>query len=329
MTPFYHPTSVLVLDDDPLFLESLDFQFSEEVSCQTFTRPDAAMEHLRAQSVQHPNFARYFHEVSAIGARDKKQGPERPHGDILLHLQFSALQAIIDDSTRQQRVSVAIVDYDMPKMSGVEFCRAIRHLPIKIILLTGKAGLETAISAFNEGLIDCFLQKQDPGVTHALRREIRRLQTQYFEEISAPIKSALALQKSLPLDDPIVLQVFKNISEDKGIVEHYICDSPPGITMRDADGNEFFLLICDSDAAEVQCNAAEAQGAPEEMLQLLRARKANSWFPTEAGHYHPNYAADWNRFTWPAQVMPGPRAWSYSLIRREAPEQEQRRSHRA
>ena len=50
MTPFYHPTSILVLDDDPLFLESLDFQFSEEVSCQTFTRPDAALEHLRAQA---------------------------------------------------------------------------------------------------------------------------------------------------------------------------------------------------------------------------------------------------------------------------------------
>ena len=49
MTPFYHPTSILVLDDDPLFLESLDFQFSDELSCQTFTRPDAALEHLQRQ----------------------------------------------------------------------------------------------------------------------------------------------------------------------------------------------------------------------------------------------------------------------------------------
>ena len=66
MTPFHHPTSILVLDDDPLFLESLDFQFSEEVSCQTFTRPDAALEHLRAQAGQHPNFARYFRDVFEI-----------------------------------------------------------------------------------------------------------------------------------------------------------------------------------------------------------------------------------------------------------------------
>ena len=64
----------------------------------------------------------------------------------------------------------------MPKMTGVEFCRAIRGLPVKTILLTGKASLETAISAFNEGVIDCFLQKQDSNVSTALRREIKRLQ---------------------------------------------------------------------------------------------------------------------------------------------------------
>lgn len=329
MTPFYHPTSVLVLDDDPLFLESLDFQFSEEVSCQTFTRPDAAMEHLRAQAAQHPNFARYFREVSDMGAGDMGVGSELRVGELLLRLQFSELQSIIDDSARQQRVSVAIVDYDMPKMTGVEFCRAIRHLPVKIILLTGKAGLETAIGAFNEGLIDCFLQKQDPGVTYALRREIKRLQAQYFGEISAPIKDALALQTPSFFEYPVVLQLFKEICEENDIVEHYICASPPGITMRDAEGNESFLLICDPETAERQCKAAESQGAPSDMLQLLRARRANAWFPTEAGHYHPDYAANWDRFTWPAQALSGPRAWSYSLIRREASEQEPLRSHRA
>src|SRR5690606_1228923 len=165
MTPFYHPTSILVLDDDPLFLESLDFQFSEEVSCQTFTRPDAALQHLTAQASQHPSFPRYFKDASALDARTDMRV-----GDRLLRLQLSDLRSVIDDPARQQRVAVAVVDYDMPKMTGVEFCRAIRHLPVKTILLTGKAGLETAIGAFNEGVIDCFLQKQDASVTTALRR---------------------------------------------------------------------------------------------------------------------------------------------------------------
>lgn len=313
MTPFYHPTSILVLDDDPLFLESLDFQFSEEVSCQTFTRPDAALEHLRSQATQHPNFARFFREVS-----DMDLGTEARSGDLLLRLQLSELRSIIEDRAREQRVSVAIVDYDMPKMSGVEFSRAIRDLPIKVILLTGKAGLETAIGAFNEGVIDCFLQKQDSGVTYALRREIKRLQDQYFTEISAPIQSALALQKPSFFGDLTFLELFREVSERDGIVEHYISVTPPGVMMRDADGNESFLLISDAESASSQSEAAEVSGAPDDMVQLLRARKAHAWFPTQSGLYHPDYRAEWTRFIWPAQTLPGSSQWSYSLIRRGA-----------
>jgi len=314
MTPFYHPTSILVLDDDPLFLESLDFQFSEEVSCQTFTRPDAALEHLRAQAGQHPNFAHYFREVSNMDL-----GAELRFGDLLLRLQLSGLRSIIDDRAREQRVSVAIVDYDMPKMTGVEFSRAIRDLPIKVILLTGKAGLETAIGAFNEGVIDCFLQKQDASVTYALRREIRRLQEEYFAEISAPIQSALALQKPSFLKDPTFLELFREVSERDGIVEHCISATPPGVTMRDAEGNESFLLISDMESVSSQCEAAETGGAPDDLVQLLRTRKAHAWFPTRSGLYHPDYHAEWTRFTWPAQALPGSSRWSYSLIRRGAP----------
>lgn len=325
MTPFFHPTSILVLDDDPLFLESLDFQFSEEVSCQTFTRPDAALQHLRAQAGQHPNFARYFRDVSDMAAA----GSDIHFGDLLLRLQLSELRSIIDDEAREQRVSVAIVDYDMPKMTGVEFSRAIRDLPVKIILLTGKAGLETAIGAFNEGVIDCFLQKQDSGVTYALRREIKRLQEEYFSEISAPIESALALQKPSFFDDPTFLELFKEVTEKNSIVEHYICAAPPGVMMRDAEGNESFLLVSDTEGANVQCEAAESHGAPEDMVQLLRTRKAHAWFPTQSGLYHPDYRAEWSRFIWPAQILPGSNRWSYSLIRRDTPTDEPRRSQSA
>jgi CheY-like chemotaxis protein len=314
MTPFYHPTSVLVLDDDPLFLESLDFQFSEEVSCQTFTRPDAALEHLRSQATQHPNFARYFRDVSEMDLAS-----ETRFGDRLLKLQLAELRAVIEDEARQQRVSVAVVDYDMPKMTGVEFCRAIRNLPVKTILLTGKAGLETAITAFNEGVIDCFLQKQDPSVTYALRREIKRLQREYFEAVSDPISRALELQKPCYFTDPQFIGLFRDLADKHDIVEYYISASPPGITMRDADGDESMLLVCDDNTAAAQRAAAEDRDAPAEMQQLLRTRKMHTWFPTDDGHYHRDYAQDWARFVWPAQPLPGSGTWHYSLIRRDPP----------
>jgi hypothetical protein len=245
-------------------------------------------------------------------------GSEVRFGDRLLRLQLSELRAVIEDRSRQQRVSVAVVDFDMPKMTGVEFCRAIRDLPVKTILLTGKAGLETAIAGFNEGVIDCFLQKQDQGVTYALRREIKRLQNEYFAEVSAPINSAMSLQKPCFFLDPSFVELFKEVAEKNDIVEHYVCAAPPGVMMRDADGNESFLLITDVDAMKTQCEAAETYRAPADMVQLLRTRKAHAWFPTQEGLYHPDYESSWARFIWPAQVLPGSGAWSYSFIRHES-----------
>jgi hypothetical protein len=224
---------------------------------------------------------------------------------------------MVDDHSRQQRVSVAVVDYDMPKMTGVQFCRAIRDLPVKTILLTGKAGLETAISAFNEGVIDCFLQKQDANVSIALRREIKRLQGEYFEEISDPIQCALALQKPSFFSDPDFVKLFNEVSEENGVVEHYVCSSPPGVMMRDADGHESFLLICDLDDTKNQCDVAEDRSAPSDMLQLLRTRKAQAWFPTQEGLYHPDFEAEWARYIWPAQLLPGSGCWSYSYIQHD------------
>jgi len=324
MTPFYHPTSVLVLDDDPLFLESLDFQFSDELACQTFTRPDAALEHLRSQAAQHPDFARYFRDCSEVDL-----GPEAHHGDRLLRLLLSELRSIVEDRLGHQRVSVAVVDYDMPKMTGVEFCRTIRDLPVKTVLLTGKAGLETAIAAFNEGAIDCFLQKQDSNVSAMLRREIKRLQHAYFADISEPISCALALRKPSFFVDPNFIELFQELAEKNHIVEYYASASPPGVKMRDADGNELLLMVSDQDTAKSHCEIAENKAAPSDMVDLLRTRKAQAWFPTEQGFYHPDFETDWEKYIWPAQLLPGSGSWSYSLIRHESPVEETLQSQSA
>jgi hypothetical protein len=151
-----------------------------------------------------------------------------------------------------------------------------------------------------------------------LRREIKRLQNQYFTEVSAPINSAMSLQKPCFFLDPSFVELFKEVAEKNDIVEHYVCASPPGVMMRDAEGNESFLLISDVDAMKTQCETAETYRAPADMVQLLRTRKAHAWFPTQEGLYHPDYESSWARFIWPAQVLPGSGAWSYSFIRHES-----------
>jgi response regulator RpfG family c-di-GMP phosphodiesterase len=62
---------------------------------------------------------------------------------------------------RARPVDVVITDHAMPKMTGLEFLRAARlHRPDSLrIILTGRADLEMAIRAINEGAIYRFLLK--------------------------------------------------------------------------------------------------------------------------------------------------------------------------
>ena len=99
--------------------------------------------------------------------------------------------------------------------------------------------------------------------------------------------------------------------------------------MRDAEGNESFLLVSDVETINNQCEAAESYSAPADMVQLLRTRKAQAWFPTQEGLYSPDFEASWARFIWPAQLLPGSGAWSYSFIRHDHPAEEPLRSQSA
>ena len=103
------------------------------------------------------------------------------------------------------------------------------------------------------------------------------------------------------------------------MVEHYVCANPPGVMMRDAEGVESFLLISDLDSAKSQCEIAEIQSAPADMVELMRSRQVHAWFPTQEGFYHPDFETDWARYIWPAQLLPGSGSWSYSFIRHESP----------
>ena len=89
--------------------------------------------------------------------------------------------------------------------------------------------------------------------------------------------------------------------------------------MRDAEGVESFLLVSDVDSTKNQCEIAEIQSAPADMVQLMRSRQVQAWFPTQEGFYHPDFETDWARYIWPAQLLPGSGAWSYSFIRHEHP----------
>jgi len=73
----------------------------------------------------------------------------------------AALELVRDLSTRDQPLSLMVVDQRMPEMTGVEFLReALRLYPgSKRVLLTAYADMDAAIQAINEVRLDHYLMK--------------------------------------------------------------------------------------------------------------------------------------------------------------------------
>jgi CheY-like chemotaxis protein len=149
----------------------------------------------------------------------------------------------VHNEHRFEQVSVVVVDYDMPEIDGLEFCRNLKNKAVKKILLTGKADEQTAVRAFNEKTIDRFIRKQDDDVMARLNRAIAELQREHFEQVEHMLADALSVGSHLFLRDPAFAERFAEISRGLGIVEHYLCCAPDGILMLDMQRHRSYLLI--------------------------------------------------------------------------------------
>lgn len=81
-------------------------------------------------------------------------------------------------------ISVLLIDYHMPDIQGINFLGKIQHLPIKSALITGEINYQIGIDAFNSGLVDAYLRKDDPDFSNKIQNIVRDLEWKYFTDMS-------------------------------------------------------------------------------------------------------------------------------------------------
>ncbi len=304
LLPLYHPTTCLVVDDDRLFLDSFDYNYADVTLCATEHRPEQAIERLLSDAEQ---------TSLAICEANHAPAGEGMAGDPIVRLPASRIAAMARDPDRFARVSVVVADFAMPNMTGVELCRKIKHLPVKKVLLTGKAGDATAVAAFNEGLINLFVVKQDPDLPDKLKRIIRELQYSYFKEITAPLEPIAKLEDTAFLDDPEIANWYQQLAERVRAVEHYLLLSPPGLMLVDETGHVTIAFISNNDRMRAQLEIAIEEGAPEALLKKIRAGEAIVAFPTLTGFYEQKHQSDWEKYVLPCVEIRGNALWKVAI----------------
>jgi len=282
--PLYFPTNVVLLDDDTNFLKHFSLLLDPRLPCIPFSSATEALERINKQA----SLLHTIAEVSNVVAPDETEE--------LNYVDLNKLSNLVYDNDRFSQIAVAIIDYDMPEMNGLEVCRNIQHKEIKKILLTGKADEKLAVEAFNAGLIHQFIQKGNADVDKHLNSAIETLQYEYFADIASPIHIALIEGTAAFLADSKFKKKLSKLIHDKKIVEFYLWKNPRGLLMLDNLANTEFMFVMSEEVVKTHSDMARSCDAPDELLKLLASGDYVPWFPTPDGHYNSDCQSDWRSY---------------------------------
>ncbi|MEM1436504.1 MAG: hypothetical protein AAGG11_20810 [Pseudomonadota bacterium] len=301
LPPYFHPTLFCIIDDNQSYLHGLSVELDDEWPHLAFTQPLEALAYLNARA-RTPLAQRCIQALPSAG------------GNARCELKLDQIEQEINDTRRFEQVSVVLIDYAMPRLDGLGLSRALELPFAQKAMLTGVAEEQTAIEAFNAGLIDYFIKKQSVSSTGSIIELLRQLQEAYFAQQSAALMTALGTEAPQFLNDPAMIELIRNRMRRQQLVEYYLVAEPSGLLMLDADGGLVRLLALNPAELEAQQTLAASYAAPADVQRALASGTVvlNLWdHPQEypGGEPYP-----WRERLLPAARISGSTDWSVAWV---------------
>ena len=306
LIPLYrHPTMTVLVDDDRSSLAILQHQLEQTFARVGFSRARAALDWIRASfttmRMDSPLALRYSEEADDL---------VRPGSD----MELDSIFRYVSDPQRFAVPTVVVIDYLMPDMDGVEFCKSVADLPLKKIMFTSVGHDRVAINAFNQGLIQRFIHKREPEALDLLEEGIEALQSDYFLRQSWSQVGTMEDPRYSFLSDEGVDALVRDLCDRYGFVEHYLLSSPAGFIFFTEDGHGTRLVLMTRDGLQDQAAAMLRMGADEDAVDDVQACRVVPFFHTPYGLWSdqlPGAAADYCKA---AQVCSGQQDYYWALF---------------
>lgn len=264
---FYHPTTLVLVDDDVDFLHSLQLALLPYYRCKIFSAPSSA------QSFLHRQHKKYQQETHHYLTKSEEAL------NVSVNIAISEIYRQVFNPQRFSHACIAILDYDMPGVDGLTIARQLKATTkTKVIMLTGEADQATAVRAFNSQEIDRFVLKSTPDYISQLRQYITQLQQNYFAMYSIGISESLNSQGQHPLQDGDFVALFYDICAKHHIVEYYLVDESGSFLMLDATGKATWLVVRSDDDMQAFYEWAEGADDQHPLVELLKNRKKIVFF---------------------------------------------------
>lgn len=304
LTVYEHPTAVLMIDDNDMFMSSVEYQMNPMVVPRRFTNPVEAAHWLN--EMYQSSDARCV--PIRVGYDSNTKG-----SNAISDFDLQQIHRTVFDPNRFLFPAVIVVDFSMNGMDGLEFCQSISHLPCKKILFTGVATRNEAVGALKSGLIDSFLGKNEVHALDRLDVEIDKMVVKYFKGLAKPIKDILILNKYAFLADPVVADRVEQIKVMEGYLEHYLMPDPKGFLLVDTLGRCKVMVIETREGLDRHYAAAKKAGAPAALLDGLSAGTLVPYFWETPGLYSSS-VTDWEACCRPVEICLGAERYFWALF---------------
>jgi CheY-like chemotaxis protein len=303
ITPYFHPTTVVFVDDNDVFLQTLDLRIPLDIAYLQFHDPRRALERVNEKLELQPIPERCFTRPSR----------SLLWADSIIHFDLGLIEHEINNTQRFRRVSVVIVDLMMPAMDGLDFCARIQDPGVKKVLMSGAREENLALAAFNEGVIDRFVPKNRPTTLDMVVDSAVELQREYFLDQQRAIQESLSLNPPPLLEDPVVSKHFAMLRKKHRFLEHYLVGDPPGFVFLTANGALHRLIVLADAEVSEQVEYAIRHHAPTDVIQALSSRSRIGYFYERAENYA-DEPYPWRDFLYAPTHLLGKHVWWAALI---------------
>ncbi len=273
MPCYFFPTKLLIIDDDSGLLRTIQLSIKDEYKSDCLSDLSLA----RNVILENKNWISIFLDTSFERSFDHLES-EKP----LIMIDTSNIKEKIYSKDRFNHVAVMIIDYDMPDMNGLEFVRSLGDHQLKIIMLTGKAGHDTVIKAFNDREINRYVSKGDMDYLEQISKYIEELNKEFFLDFSKSIIDSLKSETDI-FSYPPDIEIFNQIIQDNGIVEYYLLDESGSYLMLDATAENqiWFIVKSEEEMRLLYELASEAPDTPTYVIKKLKLREGFTHFKNE------------------------------------------------
>jgi CheY-like chemotaxis protein len=304
LAPYFHPTTFCIVDDNERFLRSLLLEMPEHLAFRAFSHAEPALEYVNEPIELEPLVDRCYRlEHSA-------------RGESVIHFDMTLIEQEIANPQRFRRLSVALIDYAMPSLNGLQFFEKMRDPYTRKAMITGVADEKFAVQLFNAGLIHHFIQKQRATDLESLLVHVAEMQQAYFHQYLARLRYTLDLDPPLFLSDPTVAQYVEQLMAEERLVEYYLVDEPAGLLLLRSNGTVIRLVLLDAAARREQVAFARMHGAPAAIVEGFDNGTLSGYFAGDSpANYHGGEVFPWEEHVVPAVPLVGAEHWTVALVR--------------